>query len=151
MIILLAVGFLVIAGNGAYNFYFEYDPYSFFGLSPLKKFNITVTNDGSIPEDKLVAIEVEKPVKKLEPVIIEITEKGFVPSSVEVEVGQPIVWKNKHAFFKSMIAGVREAEELRSKLLEPKDYFTWNFSKAGEYDYVDAVIIGRTGKIIVTE
>tara|TARA_Y100000310_G_C20431617_1_gene691748 strand:- start:47 stop:520 length:474 start_codon:yes stop_codon:yes gene_type:complete len=151
VLILLLAGIIVIAGNGVWNFYAGNTPYSFFGLTPYKEFDIQVVNDGSIPEDKLIDITVVKSKVEKEPVVVLITEKGFQPQIVNLSVGQRIVWKNKQTAFKAIIAGVREAEKMRSKTLEPNDFFTWNFSKAGEYNYVDVVIIGRTGKVIVKE
>ena len=141
----------MIAGNGIYNFYAGNSPYSFFGLTPYNEFDIQVAADGSLPEDKLITEEVIKPKKEKEPAVVLITGKGFQPQVLNVSVGQKIVWKNKQPTFNSIVVGVREADQMKSKTLEPNDFFTWNFSKAGEYDYVDAVIIGRTGKIIVTE
>lgn len=149
VLIALLVGMGVIAGSGMWNFYAGNNPYSFFGLTPFEAFDIQVTNDNTIPEDKLVITEVIKPEVKLEPAVILITEKGFEPQVLNITLGQIVVWKNKQKTFNSIVAGVREADQLRSKTLEPNDYFTWNFSKEGEYDYVDVVLIGRTGKVIV--
>tara|TARA_Y100000310_G_C20313201_1_gene637209 strand:- start:137 stop:610 length:474 start_codon:yes stop_codon:yes gene_type:complete len=151
LIILLLAGMVVIAGNGIYNFYAGNNPYTFLGFSPFKPFEIQVSADGSLPEDKLITKEVIKPKKEKEPAVVLITEKGFQPQIVNVTVGQRIVWKNKQKTFNSMVAGVREADQMRSKTLGPNDHFIWNFSKPGTYDYVDVVIKGKTGKVIVKE
>ena len=151
IVVLLLAGMVVIAGNGMWNFYDGNTPYSFFGLTPFNGFDIQVSADGSLPEDKLIAKEVVQPNNEKEPAVILITEKGFQPQILTVTVGQKIIWKNKQKTFNSMVTGVREADQMKSKTLELNDFFTWNFSKAGTYDYVDVVIKGRTGKIIVTE
>jgi len=129
ILVLLLAGMVVIAGNGIYNFYAGNNPYSFFGLTPFEAFDIQVTNDNTIPEDKLITKEVVKPVVKLEPAVVLITEKGFQPQLIKVKKGQMIVWKNKQETFNSIVVGVREADQMKSKTLEPTDFFTWNFSK----------------------
>lgn len=81
--------------------------------------------------------------------IIFITENGFEPKEVEVKINQRVIWKNKRERLPALILGVREISEMKSVFFQPEEYFYWSFSEPGEYTYVDGVVIGRVGKIIV--
>jgi plastocyanin len=38
---------------------------------------------------------------------------------------------------------------MKSPMIHPGENFTWTFSRPGVYTYVDAVVLGTVGKIIV--
>ena len=97
-----------------------------------------------------VVYDVVDVINNVEGEVIEvrITEEGFVPSEVVVGKGQEIVWRNERKT-KSLVYGMREIDDLRSPYLSEGDVFIWSVSELGSYVYVDAVTIGRTGKIIV--
>jgi plastocyanin len=83
-------------------------------------------------------------------VYVFILENKFDPSFVEVSVGDTIVWINKRKKLNSFIIGMRELSGMKSKFLFPNDKFEWTFNKPGKYVYVDGIIIGLEGKIVVS-
>jgi len=85
----------------------------------------------------------------LRPVIIKLDGFKFDPPEIEVQVGQEVVWMNERDNLKAMVVGMREISSMRSKFLQPGDKFSWTFIEPGNYQYVDAVVIGSLGKIIV--
>jgi plastocyanin len=80
---------------------------------------------------------------------ISITKNGFYPSELKINVNQQVIWKNNNKFIKTKVIGVREVYPMKSDFLNPGDEFSWTFSSPGEFTYVDGVVIGRVGKIIV--
>jgi hypothetical protein len=106
-----------------------------------------VTKSKSFIERKngLIKLVTEKRV----PVEVVITEEIIGLKPIEVKVNQPVVWKNEQKRLQSLIYGMREISAMKSDFIEPGESFTWSFSEPGEYVYVDSVVIGRTGKIIV--
>lgn len=96
--------------------------------------------------------EVEE-VEEVEPVVerveVLINEKDFDPVEVKIEVGQEIIWKNNRARLTSLVMGVREISTMNSGVLRPDDEFTYSFSKKGEFTYVDGIVIGIVGKVVV--
>ena len=99
-------------------------------------------------------LSLEKSVEKNEdlklPVVeILITDDGFEPEEVTVKVGQTVMWHNQRGYTKAIVAGMREIIQLRSPPLAPEKKFYWRFDTPGKFTYVDAVVIGHTGKIIV--
>ena len=83
-------------------------------------------------------------------VVVSITQTGLVPEIVRVRVGQEIIWKNERESLGALIFGVREISSMRSKFLKPGDEFSTSFSELGEKVYVEGVVIGLAGKIIVS-
>jgi len=84
-----------------------------------------------------------------ETLIIKIIEGKFVPNEMVVERGQEVTWVNERKRNKALVRGLREINDLDSGFLNPGDSFKQTFSEVGEYTYVDGVIIGVVGKIIV--
>lgn len=80
---------------------------------------------------------------------IEITDNGFEPIELEVNVNELVSWKNVRERTKSLIYGMREISSMRSPIIAPRESFTYSFSKPGKYTYVDSIVIGRVGRIIV--
>jgi len=79
---------------------------------------------------------------------IEVLEEGFSPKVVEISAGQTVIWMNKRKT-KTFIVGMRELDDMRSKFLEFGEVFSWRFDEPGTYTYVDSIVIGKTGKVIV--
>ena len=145
LIVLLCV-LGIVAGSSLWGYYAEKNPFILFNFLGPK---IQVANDNSIPEDKLIIEKVVEPPAKPAPAKILITEDGFQPKTLYIKEGQEVVWKNKQELFNSMIMGMRELSEMKSDLLETNDYFVYRFSKKGNYSYVDTVVFGKTGQVIV--
>ncbi|PIN76821.1 hypothetical protein COV17_00905 [Candidatus Woesearchaeota archaeon CG10_big_fil_rev_8_21_14_0_10_36_11] len=80
---------------------------------------------------------------------ISITQDGFHPKKLIIEKGQTVIWINDRASLEALVIGVREISEMRSSFLEHSNTFTWTFAEPGEYTYVDAVMIGTVGMIVV--
>jgi len=114
-------------------------------------------NNGIIKKLKIITskIEVENTesiksnIEDLAPIEILITKNDILIDSVNVKVNQPVIWKNEQRSLQALIYGMREISGMRSGFIEPGESFTWEFSEPGEYVYVDSVVIGRTGKIVV--
>nr|MBT4247245.1 hypothetical protein [Candidatus Woesearchaeota archaeon] len=78
-----------------------------------------------------------------------ILEEGFTPQTLQVHQGETVQWVNKRLHTKSILNGVRALSKMRSPMLEENEIFTWEFNTKGTFVYVDSVVIGRIGKIIV--
>jgi plastocyanin len=78
-----------------------------------------------------------------------ISEEGFKPQTLQVHQGETVQWINKRPLTKSILNGVRALSKMRSPMLEENEIFTWEFNTKGTFVYVDSVVIGRIGKIIV--
>tara|TARA_Y100000310_G_C20580732_1_gene762844 strand:+ start:731 stop:1144 length:414 start_codon:yes stop_codon:yes gene_type:complete len=96
-------------------------------------------------------IMLEKEKTKVDNNIVEvlITKNGFEPEVVKVGINQKLTWKNERPKLTALVLGVREISAISSGFLEPGMEFTQKFSEPGEYTYVDGIIIGRVGKVIV--
>jgi len=77
-----------------------------------------------------------------------ITEKGFKPEKVEVKVNQTVVWKNEREKLPVLIMGMREISGMKQHI-KLSDSFNYSFSKPGKYFYVDGIILGYKGEIVV--
>jgi|SRR3989338_7748041 len=84
-----------------------------------------------------------------QPLEILITKKGFVPKNVTVMVNQTVIWKNAQQKLDTLLLGTREIYDMKSGYLKPGDTFSWSFPQAGNFFYVDGVVIGRAGTIEV--
>ena len=146
LFILLASIFFVNAENALFS-----KP-DFFFSSPFEKLMVAFEEEPQPVEDKALipkTITIKLAELEIEAVEILITEDKLVIGDVVVKVNQPVVWKNKQQRVPALIYGVRETSEMRSGLIKPGESFTWKFSSPGEYTYVDGVVIGRVGKVIV--
>ena len=81
---------------------------------------------------------------------ISITEKGFKPQILNVHLGEKVQWINERLHTGSLVYGVRELTGMRSPMLEMGEIFIWTFEREGTFVYVDSVVIGRMGKVIVS-
>ncbi|MBT5924273.1 hypothetical protein HOH30_00945, partial [Candidatus Woesearchaeota archaeon] len=80
---------------------------------------------------------------------VTISQDGFHPKKIVVDKGQEILWRNDRTSLSALVVGVREISSMNSGFLESSDTFTWTFTESGEYTYVDAVVIGTIGTIVV--
>ena len=94
-----------------------------------------------IPQAEIVNTNFSVPIK--------IIESGFEPKEIKIQKGQTIVWKNERKKVSSLVYGLREIIEMKSEFIHPGEEFSWTFNNRGEFTYVDAVMIGRVGKVIV--
>ena len=90
-----------------------------------------------------------KDYSELEAAEILITKEGFEPKKIIIKVNQPLIWKNEQDRLSALVLGVREIYGVNSGLLEPGQKFEQGFSKPGVYTYVDGIVLGRVGKIVV--
>ena len=81
--------------------------------------------------------------------LITITDNGFEPSEIFIFVNQPLIWDNQRYISKALVLGMREISEMKTNVLKPGESFIWEFSQPGEYTYVDGIVIGTVGKIVV--
>jgi len=98
-------------------------------------------------------IQQELPTKVIDDrnvAFIVIEDKGFNPPRIEVKVNQLVSWRNARERTKSLVYGLREISSMRSPMLNPGGSFTYSFSRPGRYTYVDSVVIGKVGEVIVT-
>ena len=122
----------------------------------------------SIREEVIVEVEKEpsqdpRPAEEV-PIIIEeketdeqlsefvevsITDKGLEPKIIEIEIGETVLWKNERVRTKAFLVGLRELNAMNSGFLEAGEVFSHKFEKRGKFTYVDNVIIGFTGRVIV--
>lgn len=86
---------------------------------------------------------------KLSSAQVIITNEGFEPKEIRIKSSQTIIWKNERKYWRTLVRGLREINDMDSGFLEPGDSFSWTFTEPGEYTYVDGVIIGKVGKIVV--
>mgnify|MGYP006865137768 CR=1 FL=1 len=123
-----------------------YSPYENF-VSLVKEVVVKLNPESAIN----IEAEIIKPLDKsgLEPVEVVITQNGFEPQEVFVGVNQVLVWKNERPKLTALVLGVREISMVNSGVLESGMEFTQKFSEPGEYTYVDGIMIGRFGKVIV--
>ena len=92
-----------------------------------------------------IVIETEE----ISPVEILITEKGFEPAKVVVKAGQSVVWHNERPRLRALVIGVYKSAGIDSGFLKPGRSFMMDFREVGEYKYVDGVVIGLVGKVVV--
>ncbi len=112
--------------------------------SVLAKEQLKKVNDNLVKLDFIRLDLIEPGAKE-----IIISEDIFRFETVTINVGQEIVWKNGQERLPALINGVREISAMKSGHLQFGESFSWKFNKVGEYTYVDSVVIGRIGKIVV--
>jgi plastocyanin len=110
----------------------------------LIKEKLEKVDDKPIKPDLIKLDLIELSVKE-----IIISENVFRFETVIINVGQKVIWKNGQKRLPALINGVREISAMKSGHLQFGDSFSWKFTEAGEYTYVDSVVIGRVGKIVV--
>jgi len=105
--------------------------------------------DETYIQENSVQKNIASVVRKVTEVLI--TDDGFIPKEVVINVGEEVLWRNKRTYTKTMITGMRELINMHSTILGPDEVFRWKFEQSGEFVYIDAVMIGRTGKVVVKD
>jgi plastocyanin len=77
-----------------------------------------------------------------------ITKEGFSPEKIEVNFGDEIIWKNQRNL-QALVLGTRAISFVVSGVISPGKEFVWKANKTGKHVYVDGIIIGQVGEIIV--
>ena len=161
-VVMVIVFLISISSVGANNIFFSPEtvyqdkfvlqqlslPKLFFS-SPFFKLNSLIIVKETLKEIK-TNLE-DNSVNLVQPKLTEIiiSEEVFQFETVTINVGQKVVWKNGQKRLPVLLNGVREISAMKSGNLQSGDSFSWKFSKPGEYTYVDSVMIGRVGKIVV--
>ena len=69
---------------------------------------------------------------------IEILNDRFSSKELEIKVGETVTWVNKRTF-KSMVLGVRNCFDVRSKMFGPEETFSWTFKEAETCTIVEGI------------
>lgn len=110
------------------------------------KFIIKESNQDVIEEVEKEEVMISDEIPKEE--VIYIGFNIFSPKTIEIEKGTKILWINKDIHV-HQIKEVSPDNLFRSERLEPGDSYTYTFTQAGEYNYIDSINTYMTGKIIV--
>ena len=82
---------------------------------------------------------------------IEILNDRFSAKELNIKVGETITWVNKRTF-KSMVLGVRNCFDVRSKMFDPEETFSWTFKEAETCTIVEGINTNMLPmKVIVEE
>ncbi|MBU0460524.1 MAG: hypothetical protein KKH52_01950 [Nanoarchaeota archaeon] len=119
--------------------------------SPFETLDVVETELEKVALEKKEMVKEISIIENTKPENLEIliTEEGFEPKELVVEVDQIIIWKNQREKLPALVLGLREISEMKSSYMEPGEEFGGSISATGEYTYVDGIIIGQVGKIIV--
>ncbi len=79
---------------------------------------------------------------------VSIMNFAFSPSTINVKVGDTIVWTNDDSVSHTVTSDT--GNELNSKILSPSSSYSHTFTKAGTYNYHCEVHPKMKGKIIVS-
>ena len=78
-----------------------------------------------------------------------MNDTGFTPEVITISQGATIEWRNERKKLSLLLLGVREIIDMKSPFVKSKSSFTYTFDNTGKFTYVDGVMIGQSGKIIV--
>ncbi len=81
--------------------------------------------------------------------IVRVNDTGFTPEVITISQGATIEWRNERKKLSLLLLGVREIIDMKSPFVKSKSSFTYTFDNTGKFTYVDGVMIGQSGKIIV--
>ena len=121
----------------------------FFFSTPYERIVNSYQDEIKKESAKIIVKGEKKDIKNKFPQEIILTENIIRLESITVDVNQKVIWKNEQEKLQALVYGVREISGMKSGFIQPGESFTWQFSEPGEYTYVDSVVIGRMGKIIV--
>lgn len=82
-------------------------------------------------------------------VMVTVSDLGFDPASLTVEVGATVTWRNTGEFDHAVTAGVDSPLQWDSGSLRPGEEFTLTFDKPGSYRYFDGLFPDHAGAIEV--
>ncbi len=109
---------------------------------------VTVTEKvaiGALQKEEPVIEVIELP----EVPLVIIQKDSFSPSELMIQKGQTVQWTNQREKLTAIVLGLREVQAMKSGSLKPGESFQWTFEESGEFTYVDGVVIGLVGKVVV--
>ncbi len=77
---------------------------------------------------------------------VQIVKSGFTPSSMTVNVGDSVTWKNADAVGHQVVAN---DGSFASPMLKPGESYSQTFSKSGKVSYHDSLFTSRKGSVTV--
>ncbi len=117
-----------------------------------------IVEDESSEEETETADEAEESTEEEEEVVdeteftVQMTDDGFVPETLTLNVGDTITWVNEREdppLHQAMVVGLRLHNDILSPVLLPGETYTWTFTETGEYDIVDGILSSASMEIIV--
>jgi len=81
---------------------------------------------------------------------IEIKNKAFVPNTLNIKVGDKVVWINKDETATHIVLSDKQPWELSSRTLLSEDSYSHTFNKSGEYNYHCEVHYTMKGRVVVS-
>jgi len=86
----------------------------------------------------------------LEAPTVKVSDYGFEPSTVTIQIGGTVVWRNVGEMDHAVASATNSPLEWDSGVLTPGQEFILTFPDPGTYPYFDGLNPERTGVIIVT-
>jgi len=82
---------------------------------------------------------------------VEITESGFAPSSLTINIGDTVEWRvaRTGSYKKAMIVGARNCLDVRSQPFTAGEFFSWTFTEPETCTIVDGVMTTLSSKIVI--
>lgn len=82
---------------------------------------------------------------------IELTGEGFPIKEIIIKAGDTVVWENSRSgkIIKAMIIGARNCREVKSRIFEPGNSFSYTFEEAQTCTLIDGIFTTETMKVIV--
>ena len=110
---------------------------------------VDVTEKKEEVKEKVEEKKVEEP--KSDVIIVEITDKGFDPKKLMLEVGDKVEWHNVRTKNpkQAMIVGAQLCRDIRSGIFQPGEIYEWTFDKAITCTIVDGIITTQVSTITV--
>jgi plastocyanin len=84
-----------------------------------------------------------------EAVLVKVSDLGFDPSTITIQVGATVTWRNTGEFDHAVASDEGSAIEWDSGVMRPGDEFSITFDQPGTYPYFDGLFPERTATIEV--
>ena len=84
-----------------------------------------------------------------EAVLVKVSDLGFDPSTITIQVGATVTWRNTGEFDHAVASDEGSAFEWDSGVMRPGDEFSITFDQPGTYPYFDGLFPERTATIEV--
>jgi plastocyanin len=94
----------------------------------------------------LVPIALVTPVPATASSVVSITSSGFEPAQITVGVGDTVVWANRDAVTRQLVA---DGGAFNSPQLPPGETYTFQFQRAGTFTYHDRLKSAHKGTVVV--
>jgi len=111
--------------------------------------NDNSTKENTSPDIPLEA-DVVMPTKVSRPGCDE-TDTCYIPSTITVAKGEPVVWVNEDVAFHSVTSGIYDSPTglFDSGHMDPYQSFSFTFDESGNYDYYCTLHPWMKGQVIV--